>query len=176
MRRCTILSSWMAWVAVSALSLAGCQTGFNSLQGERTGRTDFGNTWTTYKACRNSDDLQVVAHYADSLGKLVAAPPSNKSGIATQPQPFRIASLFKANEPRLSADPQVMALDCWLHAGHLAASTGQHDLAYVIYSNVLRSPETPENRYYLGIAQASLIRLHGSLRAAHVSSSSYSPN
>ena len=176
MHRCTTISSWIAWIVVCALSLPGCQSGSNSLQRGKTGGADFGNTWTTYKACRTSDDLQVVTQHADSLAKLMVAAPSDKSGIATESQSFRIASLFKANEPRLSANPQVMALDCWLHAGHLAASTGQHDLAYVIYSKVLRSPHTPENRYYLGVAQASLMSLHGSLRASHVPSSPYSPN
>lgn len=176
MKRTTIGLSWIAPIIVCALSLPGCQTGLNTLQSEKSAGTEFGALWTTYRACRTSDDLQTVTTHVDSLRKLVPTSLTSKSGVVTDSNSFQFASLFKANEPRLSADPQVMALDCWLHAGHLAAATGQHELAFALYSEVLRSPRTPATHYYLGVAQARLMTLPGSLHASHVASSSYPPN
>lgn len=176
MKRVTIPSTWIILIIMCGLALPGCQTGVSTRETEKSGGTPFGAVWTAYRACRTSADLQVASLHADSLRKLVPPPTATKVGRMTESKSFELTSLFKANEPRLSAEPQLMALDCWLHAGHLAASTGQHDLAYTFYSDVLRSPRTPATHYYLGIAQARLMILSGSLHASHVSSSSYPPN
>ena len=169
-------SGGLASVIACCLFFSGCQTGLTSRQSEKSGGTDFQTMWTTYRACRTGSDLETVTHQADTLRKLVPRAQANKFGFVTESRAFQFTSLFKTNEPRLSADPQVMALDCWLHAGHLAASAGQHQLAYDYYSDILHSPRTPATYYYLGIAQTRLMSLPMSLHATQASSSPYPPN
>ncbi len=159
--------------AILAITLAACQTGSKDLQ---VRKSDFGITWSTYKACRGSQTLRDVAHQAEILEAMAAGEDDHHFPGNGRSSSFGMTTLFTSNKPRLSADPQIMALDCWLHAGNLAAATGRDDLAYIMYLNVLRLPQTAENSYYMAAARSGLIGLHRTLQAAASGPSKPSPN
>ena len=169
-------SGWTTWIVVCACLLVGCQTGHKALQNEATQRIDFESVWSKYKACRSSTDLGKVTREAALLDGLTHTREPYLLGARDEEQKFRISSFFEPSKPRLSVDPQIMAIDCWLHAGHVATSRGNNELAHHLYSRVLRSPQNPETRYYRAVAEASLIRLQGMLHAASLNTPTPHPN
>ncbi len=145
--------------------LTGCQTGGDLLQHTGQSQLDFGGSWSAYSACKQSRELRTVLKQADSLSPAIQPAQLSPAGQPQLGLGARVAALLVANKPRYAADPQVMALDCWLHAGRIAEQQGQPEVAHRMYTKVLQGPRTADTAYFVGIAQSNLSTLQIPLQA-----------
>lgn len=170
-----VCRNWAGIALAGTLMVTGCQSVFTDIQGKSFPEFDFGTSWSTYTACRKSLDIQDLLKKTEILGTLIDSNGPTRttegSGVSSH-----LADFLRVNKPRYSADPQVMALDCWLHAGEVAELRGETEIAHQLYSRVLRVPRTTETAYFVTLAESSLGNLRLSLQAAANSASSVAPS
>ncbi len=154
----TLLKAFRLTLTLStALVVLGCQGNQRAAQGLQAAHQDFGSSWSAYKSCKGSQELSTALQESDLLQAASELSQTQaEGGLGAQ-----VSALFTANRPRYAADPLQMSMDCLLHAGKLAESKEDFDLAYSLYKQVLRTPHTQNTDYFLNVAHAGLARLVG---------------
>ncbi len=131
------------------LVLAGCQTGLHSVEKVLAAEEAFVRSWSLYQDCRRAD-LAVI--------------------LVQTPQWERMAALSARLPVRLSVDPRALAADCAIHAGHLALSRGEEELAAEFFSFVIERYPQPDYSYYVARAWDGLLRTAAGMMTASVRS------
>ena len=119
------------------LFLAGCQAGLHSVDKTVADQEAFIRSWGLYQDCRNADLATILVQ---------------------TPQWERMAARPTRLPVRLSVDPRALAADCAIHAGNLALTQGERELAVELFSLVIeRYPDT-DYAYYVAQAWDGLLR------------------
>lgn len=119
------------------LLLTGCQLGV--LQGSETGMgpDEFARIWGLYQDCRSAELATILAQ---------------------TPRWERMAAAPSRLPVRLSVDPRALAAACAIHAGNLALSQGERELAVEWFSLVIQRYPEADYAYYVAQAWAGLNR------------------
>ena len=155
----------MSLVAVLATGLfaAGCQSG-PATTSVRYDNVRFMDIWGTYTHCLSSDEAQAAMLDSSKLQQV--------SQIRTHPSPLedlfptKLKNRVAQPASRLAVDIHAMAAACSLHAGDLAISVGEHDLARNQFRQILSSHTQSDYSYYAAQARERLSNLESTLQAA----------
>jgi hypothetical protein len=152
MKAAGILNCRMWGVLLVLLTVAGCQSsgGIST----RYDNAKFMDVWATYTHCLSTDDPRSAAKYSALLQER-AQVQSNDSTLGDI-LPAQLKQNIAQPSSRLAVDIHAMAAACGLHAGTLALSTGEHDLATSQFTQILNGYSQPEYSYY---AEQALARL-----------------
>ena len=120
--------------------------------------------WSTYTHCLSSDQTQSAlldSHKLREVSQAQAfrAPLENFL-------PTKLKSMVTQPASRLAVDVHAMAAACSLHAGNLAVSVGEHDLARNEFRQVLENQTQSDYSYYASQARERLSYLDLTLQAA----------
>lgn len=156
-------SKWIQCVFLIALIvvISGCQSDAGSIH-----RSNFGEIWKTYQACRSADKTEEVIAHARTVENMVAL--RSPRILTADPDRLSRVALTKLVHPlktRLAVDPQAMNADCLLHAGQVAYLQGQIILAQDMFGRVLKGAHVPELHYYVESARLGLLRIDQEFQA-----------
>ncbi|MEK6801448.1 MAG: hypothetical protein AABZ34_02095 [Nitrospirota bacterium] len=150
-------------ILVAALSVVGCQSS-PATTSARYDNVRFMDVWSTYTHCLSSDDIQPAlldSHKLREVSQAQALRSSLENFL-----PTKLKSMVTQPASRLAVDVHAMAAACSLHAGNLAVSVGEHDLARNEFRQVLENQTQSDYFYYASQARERLSYLDLTLQAA----------
>lgn len=150
-------------IVITALSAIGCQSN-PATTSVRYDNVRFMDVWSTYTHCLSSEEIQTALLDSSklrevSLSQALRSPLENIL-------PTKLKNMMTQPASRLAVDVHAMAAACSLHAGNLAMSVGEHDLARNQFKQILDNQTHAEYSYYASQARAQLSRLELTLQAA----------
>ena len=149
-------------VLVTALSVIGCQSN-PAVTSVRYDNVRFMDVWSTYTHCLSSDQTQTAlfdSHKLREISQAQAHRPPLENFL-----PTKLKSMVAQPASRLAVDVHAMAAACSLHAGNLAVSVGEHDLARNEFRQVLENQTQSDYSYYASQARERLSYLDLTLQA-----------
>ncbi len=149
-------------ILVTALSAVGCQSGATT--SVRYDNVRFMDVWSTYTNCLSAEDIQVAMLDSSKLRE-VSRIQTTRSSLETI-LPTSLKNMVTQPGSRLAVDVHAMAAACSLHAGDLALSAGEPDLARDQFREVLHSHTESDYSYYTAQARERLTQLELTLQAA----------
>ncbi len=155
----------LSLILVSLLMVVtvGCQSTVPS-QSVRYNNVRFMDLWNTYTHCLAVDRPQLATLDASKLHEVSESQSYQVSIHDFVPNQFR--KNLSQLSPRLAVDLHAMAAACSLHAGNLAASTGDLDLARAQFNQILSSQNQSQHPFYSEQARARLAALELSFQAS----------
>jgi len=124
----------------------------------------FMDVWSTYTHCLSTEEIQAALLDANKLRdvSLAQLPRSPLDNLL----PTTLKSMVSQPASRLAVDVRAMAASCSLHAGDLAVSAGESELAMDQFRDVLHSHAGSDYSYYTAQARERLSHLALTLQAA----------
>lgn len=150
-------------ILVAALSVVGCQSN-PATTSVRYDNVRFMDVWSTYTHCLSSDQTQSALLDSHKLREVSQAQ-ALRSPLDDF-LPTKLKSMVTQPATRLAVDVHAMAAACSLHAGNLAVSVGEHDLARNEFRQVLENQTQSDYSYYASQARERLSYLDLTLQAA----------
>lgn len=150
-------------ILVLALTTVGCQSNPMTTS-VRYDNVRFMDVWSTYTHCLSTDETQTALLDANKLRDVSMA--QLPHSVLDNLLPTKLKSMVSQPASRLAVDIQAMAASCSLHAGDLALSAGESDLAMDQFREVLNSPAGADYSYYTAQARERLWHLALTLQAA----------
>ncbi len=150
-------------ILVTALSVVGCQSS-PATTSVRYDNVRFMGVWSTYTHCLSSDEIQPALLDSHKLREVSQAQ-ALRSPLDNF-LPTKLKSMVTQPASRLAVDVHAMAASCNLHAGNLALSVGEHDLARNQFRQVLDNQTQSDYSYYASQARERLSHLELTLQAA----------
>ncbi len=152
-------------VGTLAMTVAtvGCQSS-PSATPVRYDNVRFMDVWSTYTHCLSTGETQAALLDANKLREvsLVRLPQSTLDSLL----PKKLKSMVSEPASRLAVDVRAMAASCSLHAGDLAMSAGEPDVAMDQFRDVLQDHGGADYSYYTTQAKERLSHLALTLQAA----------
>lgn len=150
-------------ILLLGLTAVGCQSNPTTTS-VRYDNVRFMDVWSTYTHCLSTKETQAALLDANKLREVSHAqlPSSPLDSLL----PTKLRSMVSQPASRLAVDIRAMAASCSLHAGDLAMSAGESDLAMDQFRNLLRSHAESDYSYYIAQAKERLSRLELTLQAA----------
>lgn len=148
---------------VTALSAIGCQSS-PATTSTRYDNVRFMDVWGTYTHCLLAEDTQAALVDSTKL-RDVSRTQSLRSPIESF-LPTKLMNMVAQPASRLAVDIQAMSASCSLHAGNLALSAGDPDLAKNQFREVLANHSASDYSYYASQAREWLSYLDRTLQAA----------
>lgn len=124
----------------------------------------FMELWNTYTHCLSSEQIQAAMLDSTKLYEvnLVQTQRSNFKTFL----PAQLNNMVDQPSSRLAVDIHAMAASCSLHAGDLALSVGEHELARDQFRRILNSHTQVDSPYYAAEAQARLTAIELAIQAS----------
>ncbi|MGC3976617.1 MAG: hypothetical protein QM771_19870 [Nitrospira sp.] len=122
------------------------------------------DVWSTYTHCLSADDSQVALQDSTKL-RSVSRDQTARSTFETI-LPASLKNMVSQPASRLAVDVHAMAASCSLHAGNLAMSAGELDVARNQFREVLQGHAESDYAYYTAQARERLTQLELTLQAA----------
>ncbi len=146
-----------------ALATVGCQSSPVTTP-VRYDNVRFMDVWSTYTHCLSSEETQAALLDANKLRavSLAQLPRSPLDNLL----PTKLKSMVSQPASRLAVDVRAMAASCSIHAGELAMSAGDAELAMDQFRDVLHSHADSDYSYYTAQARERLAHLQLTLQAA----------
>lgn len=148
---------------VTALSAVGCQSS-PAATSVRYDNVRFMDVWSTYTHCLSAESAQAALLDSSKLRE-VSRTQTTRSPLETI-LPASLKNMVTQPASRLAVDVHAMAAACSLHAGTLALSAGEPDLARNQFWEVLHSHTESDYSYYTSQARERLAQLALTLQAA----------
>lgn len=148
---------------ITALTAVGCQSN-PSVTSARYDNVRFMDVWSTYTHCLSAEDSQTALLDSTKL-RQVSRAQTTHSPIETI-LPARLKNMVSQPASRLAVDVHAMAASCSLHAGTLAMSAGEVELARNKFREVLHGHTESDYGYYTTQARELLAQLELTLQAA----------
>lgn len=148
---------------LAALSAVGCQSN-PALTSVRYDNVRFMDVWSTYTHCLSADESQVALQDSTKLQDVSRAQ-TTRSSLDTI-LPAGLKNMVAQPSSRLAVDVHAMAASCGLHAGNLAMSAGELDVARHQFREVLHGHAESDYAYYTAQARERLTQLELTLQAA----------
>ena len=150
-------------ILVAALSVVGCQSN-PATTSVRYDNVRYMDVWSNYTHCLSSDQTQsaLLDPHKIREGSQEQAFRAPLENIL----PTKLKSMVTQPASRLAVDVHAMAAACSLHAGNLAVSVGEHDLARNEFRQVLENQTQSDYSYYTSQARERLSYLDLTLQAA----------
>ncbi len=148
---------------LATLSTVGCQSN-PTLTSVRYDNVRFMDVWSTYTHCLSADDSRVALLDATKLQDVSRAQ-TTRSSLDTI-LPAGLKNMVAQPSSRLAVDVHAMAASCGLHAGNLAMSAGELDVARDQFREVLHGHAESDYAYYTAQARERLTQLELTLQAA----------
>ncbi len=150
-------------LVLMGMTAAGCQSG----PADTSARYDnamFMDVWSTYNRCLSTEGLESAAVDSTKLQEVSRIQAKRPRINIHLPAPFK--NLISEPSPRQAVDIHAMAASCSLHAGTLALSAGEHDLARFQFKQILDNPNQSDYSFYAAQARVRLAYLERTLQAA----------
>lgn len=147
----------------TVLSALGCQSN-PAVTSVRYDNVRFMDVWSTYTRCLSAEESRVALQDATKL-RLVSRDQTTRSPLETI-LPAGLKNIVSPPSSRLAVDVHAMAAACSLHAGNLAMSAGEVDLARDQFREVLHGHAEADYAYYTAQARERLTQLELTLQAA----------
>ncbi|MDR4479743.1 MAG: hypothetical protein R3B37_08390 [Nitrospira sp.] len=150
-------------IMVTALFAVGCQS-TPATTSVRYDNVRFMDVWSTYIHCLSSEEIQPAILDSSKLREV-----SQSQALRSPLEhilPSKLKNMVTQPASRLAVDVHAMAAACSLHAGNLAMSVGEHDLARNQFKQILENQTHAEYSYYASQARVQLSRLELTLQAA----------
>jgi hypothetical protein len=150
-------------ILVTGLFAVGCQSNPASMS-VRYDNVRFMDMWGTYTHCLSSEESQAAlldARKLHQVSQLHALQPTLGNLF-----PSKFKQMVAQPASRLAVDVHAMAAACSLHAGDLALSVGEHDLARNQFRQILSNHTQPDYSYYATQARERLSHLELTLQAS----------
>ncbi len=147
----------------TALSAVGCQSS-PATTSVRYDNVRFMDVWSTYTHCLSAEDTGVALLDSNKLRE-VSRTQTTRSPLETI-LPTGLKNIVTQPASRLAVDVHAMAAACSLHAGTLAISAGEPDVARNQFREVLHSHTESDYSYYTSQARERLTQLELTLQAA----------
>lgn len=148
---------------VMALFAVGCQSN-PALTPVRYDNVRFMDVWSTYTHCLSAEDSQLALQDSTKL-RDVSRAQTTRSSLDTI-LPAGLKNMVSQPASRLAVDVHAMAASCSLHAGNLAMSSGDLDVARNQFREVLHGHAESDYAYYTTQARERLTQLELTLQAA----------
>ena len=148
---------------LAALTAVGCQSN-PAVTSVRYDNVRFMDVWSTYTHCLSAEDSQVALQDSTKL-RVVSRAQTTRSTLDTI-LPTSLQNLVSQPSSRLAVDVHAMAASCSLHAGNLAMSAGELDVARNQFREVLQGHAESDYAYYTAQARERLTQLELTLQAA----------
>jgi len=146
-----------------ALTALGCQSN-TAVTSVRYDNVRFMDVWSTYTHCLSADESQVALQDSTKLQDVSRAQ-TTRSSLDTI-LPAGLKNMVAQPSSRLAVDVHAMAASCGLHAGNLAMSAGELDVARHQFREVLHGHAESDYAYYTAQARERLTQLELTLQAA----------
>ncbi|HQR15261.1 MAG TPA: hypothetical protein PKW52_07255 [Nitrospira sp.] len=146
-----------------ALTALGCQSN-PAVTSVRYDNVRFMDVWSTYTHCLSADESQVALQDSTKLQDVSRAQ-TTRSSLDTI-LPAGLKNMVAQPSSRLAVDVHAMAASCGLHAGNLAMSAGELDVARHQFREVLHGHAESDYAYYTAQARERLTQLELTLQAA----------
>ncbi|ULA66668.1 MAG: conserved exported protein of unknown function [Nitrospira sp.] len=147
----------------TALTVVGCQAN-PAVTSVRYDNVRFMDVWSTYTHCLSAEDSQAALLDSSKL-RDVSRAQTTHSPLETI-LPAGLKNMVSQPASRLAVDVHAMAASCSLHAGTLAMSAGEVDLARNQFREVLHGHAESDYGYYTTQARERLAQLELTLQAA----------
>ena len=148
---------------LTALTAVGCQSN-PAVTSVRYDNVRFMDVWSTYTHCLSADESQVALQDSTKLQDVSRAQ-TTRSSLDTI-LPAGLKNMVAQPSSRLAVDVHAMAASCGLHAGNLAMSAGELDVARHQFREVLHGHAESDYAYYTAQARERLTQLELTLQAA----------
>ena len=148
---------------LAALTAVGCQSN-PAVTSVRYDNVRFMDVWSTYTHCLSAEDSQVALQDSTKL-RVVSRAQTTRSTLDTI-LPTSLKNMVSQPSSRLAVDVHAMAASCSLHAGNLAMSAGELDVARSQFREVLQGHAESDYAYYTAQARERLTQLELTLQAA----------
>lgn len=148
---------------LAALTAVGCQSN-PAVTSVRYDNVRFMDVWSTYTHCLSAEDSQVALQDSTKL-RVVSRAQTTRSTLDTI-LPTSLKNMVSQPSSRLAVDVNAMAASCSLHAGNLAMSAGELDVARSQFREVLQGHAESDYAYYTAQARERLTQLELTLQAA----------
>ncbi|MBS0171920.1 MAG: hypothetical protein JSR62_16350 [Nitrospira sp.] len=146
-----------------AMTAIGCQSNPTTTS-VRYDNVRFMDVWSTYTHCLSTSEIQAALLDANKLRQVSQAQPTQSP--LNNLLPAKLRSMVSQPASRLAVDVRAMAASCGLHAGDVAMSAGESDLAMDQFRDVLQSHAGSDYSYYTAQARERLSQLELTLQAA----------
>ncbi|HNP40632.1 MAG TPA: hypothetical protein PKI24_13600 [Nitrospira sp.] len=148
---------------LAAVTAVGCQSN-PAVTSVRYDNVRFMDVWSTYTHCLSAEDSQVALQDSTKL-RVVSRAQTTRSTLDTI-LPTSLKNMVSQPSSRLAVDVHAMAASCSLHAGNLAMSAGELDVARSQFREVLQGHAESDYAYYTAQARERLTQLELTLQAA----------
>lgn len=149
-------------IVITVFAAVGCQSTPAGIS-VRYDNVRFMDVWNTYSHCLSTEEFQSAVLDSTKLQEVSQIQASSSGPENFLPAQFK--NLIDQSSSRQAVDVHAMAASCSLHAGTLAFSAGEHDLARNQFSQILNSPTQSGYSYYAAQARARLAHLELTLQA-----------
>lgn len=150
------LREWLIIGLLGAVGLvSGCTTGSSSQLTELR-NSGFMSLWNTYADCKSTLDLAQASSDWTQLRSASQMAEVNEGFIL--PLPSHLKRLVATPTSRVAVDIEAMVAACGLHAGELALSQGQADIARDLLVSVVKLHQE-EGSYYALKAKTLLAKI-----------------
>jgi hypothetical protein len=122
------------------------------------------DVWSTYTHCLSAEETRVALQDSTKL-RDVSRAQTTRSPFETL-LPAGLKNMVSQPASRLAVDVHAMAASCSLHAGNLAMSAGEFDVARSLFREVLHGHAESDYAYYTTQARERLTQLELTLQAA----------
>lgn len=150
-------------ILLAALTAVGCQSN-PAVTSVRYDNVRFMDVWSTYTHCLSADDSRVALLDSTKLQDVSRAQTTHSSLETILPAGLK--NMVAQPSSRLAVDVHAMAASCSLHAGNLAMSAGELDVARGQFREVLQGHAESDYAYYTTQARERLTQLELTLQAA----------
>lgn len=148
---------------LAGLTAVGCQSN-PAVTSVRYDNVRFMDVWSTYTHCLSAEDSQVALQDSTKL-RVISRAQTTRSTLDTI-LPTSLKNMVSQPSSRLAVDVHAMAASCSLHAGNLAMSAGELDVARSQFREVLQGHAESDYAYYTAQARERLTQLELTLQAA----------
>lgn len=148
---------------VMVLLAVGCQSN-QVVTSVRYDNVRFMDVWSTYTHCLSAEETRVALQDSTKL-RDVSRAQTPRSPLETL-LPAGLKNMVSQPASRLAVDVHAMAASCSLHAGNLAMSAGEFDVARSQFREVLHGHAESDYAYYTTQARERLTQLELTLQAA----------